>query len=119
MSDRDSKPLLLSRLADIWAIYEHMGLMVGTIWLNPSELPELFEHLDAFDRLDPHVRKTLIESGGAPGITLQPGTPEGSLWGAEVRCTTLVVDDHVVIAPRGMTVSALDTPACIQLGVKL
>jgi len=115
----DSTPLLLSQLADIWAIYEKMGLMVGTLWLNPTELPELFKHPDAFDRLDPHVRKTLIESGGAPGIPCQPGTPEGSLWGADVRCTTLVLDSHVVIAPSGMTVSALDKAACIKLGVTI
>jgi len=115
----DTKPTLLTKLTEVWTIYEHMGLMVGTIWLNPTELEELLKHPDAFDRLDPHTRKTLIEAGGAPGIPLQPGTPEGSLWGADVRCSTRVLDDHVIMASNGMTVSAIDKTACIKLGVAL
>ena len=44
---------LPTKLADIWAFYERMGLMVGTIWVNPTELQELHDHPDVFDRLDP------------------------------------------------------------------
>lgn len=115
MSDRT----LPTKLADIWAIYEKMGLMVGTIWVNPTELEELYKHPDVLDRLDIATRKTLIEAGGAPGVPCQPGTPEGSMWGAEVRCSTLVVDDHVIVAPRGMIVSGIDKAACIHLGTVL
>lgn len=105
---------LPNKLADIWAIYEKMGLLVGVIWLNPTELRELAtKHLDVFDQLDPATRKALMN----PGIALQPGTPEGNLWGADVRCTTIVVDGHVAVAPMGMTVSALDRAAGIKLGV--
>jgi hypothetical protein len=115
MSDR--KPSLLGQLADIFAIFEKMGLMVGTVWVNPRELSKLAKHPNVFDQFDPHVRRMLLESGSVPGVLLQPGTPEGHLWGAEVRCATFVVDNHVVIAPAGMVVSALDEAACIKLGV--
>ena len=41
------------------------------------------------------------------------------MWGADVRCSTLILDDHVIVAPSGMTVSAINKAACIHLGTEL
>jgi hypothetical protein len=115
----EPKPTILAKIHNAWKRFEEMDLRVGTIWLNPTDMAELAKFRGAdFDPFAPEVRRMLIEAGGSPGLPAQPGTPEGHLWGAEVRCTPEIVDNHVAIAPDGMRVSSLDKTAGIPMWVE-
>ncbi len=108
----------------VFAAFEGLGLRVGTIWLNSTDLEKLRKHPDdQFAVADPQPFTAILAAIGAPGLgspesgygPAQPGTMEGFLWGAEVRSASIVLAGHAIFAPAGMYVRWLDQAACIKL----
>lgn len=84
---------IVTKIRETLDCYEALGLKIASIWLNSSQVRELYHYLEVFDA---SVSSMLIQHLAEQGKFLV-----GVIFGVRVFSSNVIPVEHIAVLPEG------------------